>query len=155
MQLGAFMMPSHPPERPLLDGIAWDLAQLRRLDALGFAEAWIGEHFTAPWEPCPAPDLLIAQALSRQLSKGEVGLIVNLEDQKLFNLNPDFLTYTVSKIGLHGLTPGRYPLTELVSAPYASPSAGVRSATTSRRLTELSSGDLRKVFALSEGAVGE
>ena len=27
-----------------------------------------------------------------------------IEDQKLFNLNPDFLTYTVSKIGLHGLT---------------------------------------------------
>ena len=48
--------------------------------------------------------LLISQALARQLPKGEVGLIVNLEDQKLFNLNPDFLTYTVSKIGLHGLT---------------------------------------------------
>jgi NAD(P)-dependent dehydrogenase (short-subunit alcohol dehydrogenase family) len=48
--------------------------------------------------------LLIAQALARQLPKREVGLIVNLEDQKLFNLNPDFLTYTVSKIGLHGLT---------------------------------------------------
>jgi alkanesulfonate monooxygenase SsuD/methylene tetrahydromethanopterin reductase-like flavin-dependent oxidoreductase (luciferase family) len=63
LQLGAFMMPSHPPDRPLLEGIGWDLAQLRRLDQLGFAEAWIGEHFTAPWEPCPAPDLLIAQAL--------------------------------------------------------------------------------------------
>ena len=48
--------------------------------------------------------LLIAQALTRQLPKGEKGLIVNIEDQKLFNLNPDFLTYTVSKVGLHGLT---------------------------------------------------
>jgi len=48
--------------------------------------------------------MLIAQALARQLPKGEVGLIVNLEDQKLFNLNPDFLTYTLSKVGLHGLT---------------------------------------------------
>lgn len=47
-------------------------------------------------------------------------------------------------VGLHGLTPGRYPLTELVSAPYASPSAGVTSAVTSRRLTELSSGYLAK-----------
>jgi alkanesulfonate monooxygenase SsuD/methylene tetrahydromethanopterin reductase-like flavin-dependent oxidoreductase (luciferase family) len=36
---------------------------LRRADELGYAEAWIGEHFTAVWEPCPAPDLLIAQAL--------------------------------------------------------------------------------------------
>jgi NAD(P)-dependent dehydrogenase (short-subunit alcohol dehydrogenase family) len=48
--------------------------------------------------------LLIAQALARQLPKGKVGLVVNIEDQKLFNLNPDFLTYTVSKIGLHGIT---------------------------------------------------
>jgi len=48
--------------------------------------------------------LLLSQALARQLPKSELGLIVNLEDQKLFNLNPDFLTYTVSKIGLHGLT---------------------------------------------------
>lgn len=48
--------------------------------------------------------LLIAQALARQLPKAEVGLIVNLVDQKLFNLNPDFLTYTLSKMGLHGLT---------------------------------------------------
>jgi alkanesulfonate monooxygenase SsuD/methylene tetrahydromethanopterin reductase-like flavin-dependent oxidoreductase (luciferase family) len=57
------MMPSHPPERGIRAGIDYDLAQLRLLDSLGFREAWIGEHFTAPWEPCPAPDLLIAQAL--------------------------------------------------------------------------------------------
>jgi len=63
MRLGAFMMPSHPPEREIRAGIEYDLAQLRLLDVLGFREAWIGEHFTAPWEPCPAPDLLIAQAL--------------------------------------------------------------------------------------------
>jgi len=48
--------------------------------------------------------MLIAQALARQLPEGEVGLIVNLVDQKLYNLNPDFLTYTLSKMGLHGLT---------------------------------------------------
>ena len=63
MKLGAFMMPSHPPERGIRAGIDYDLAQLRLLDQRGFHEAWIGEHFTAPWEPCPAPDLLIAQAL--------------------------------------------------------------------------------------------
>ena len=63
VKLGAFLMPSHPPERGLLQGIRGDLAELALLDRLGFEEAWIGEHFTAPWEPCPAPDLLIAQAL--------------------------------------------------------------------------------------------
>ena len=48
--------------------------------------------------------LLIAQAFARQLPDGETGVIVNLLDQKLWNLNPDFLTYTLSKIGLRGLT---------------------------------------------------
>src|SRR5262245_66285178 len=59
------MMPSHPPERSLRDGFQWDLDHLALCDRLGFHEAWIGEHFTAPWEPNPAPDLLIAQALLR------------------------------------------------------------------------------------------
>ena len=63
MRLGALLMPSHPPERSIRDGQLSDLNELERLDALGFEEAWIGEHFTATWEPCPAPDLLIAQAL--------------------------------------------------------------------------------------------
>lgn len=48
--------------------------------------------------------LLLSQALALQLPDGEAGVIVNLLDQKLFNLNPDFLTYTLSKVGLQGLT---------------------------------------------------
>src|SRR5256885_14616726 len=63
MEYGLFTMPSHPPERSLYDGHRWDLQTLRWADELDFAEAWIGEHHTAPWEPHPAPDLLIAQAL--------------------------------------------------------------------------------------------
>jgi alkanesulfonate monooxygenase SsuD/methylene tetrahydromethanopterin reductase-like flavin-dependent oxidoreductase (luciferase family) len=65
MKLGALLMPSHPPERSIREGQRWDIEEITRLDALGFSEAWIGEHFTAAWEPCPAPDLLIAQALQR------------------------------------------------------------------------------------------
>jgi NAD(P)-dependent dehydrogenase (short-subunit alcohol dehydrogenase family) len=48
--------------------------------------------------------LLLSQALARQLPADETGVIVNVLDQKLFNLNPDFLTYTLSKVGLGGLT---------------------------------------------------
>jgi alkanesulfonate monooxygenase SsuD/methylene tetrahydromethanopterin reductase-like flavin-dependent oxidoreductase (luciferase family) len=65
MKLGLFLMPSHPPERGLLAGQQWDLAVLREADRLGYSEAWIGEHFTSRWEPNPAPDLLIAQALNQ------------------------------------------------------------------------------------------
>jgi len=53
MKLGALLMPSHPPERSVRDGQLQDLSELQRLEALGFEEAWIGEHFTAAWEPCP------------------------------------------------------------------------------------------------------
>jgi len=65
LEIGTFLMPCHPPERSLKDGFEWDLRHLELCDRLGFSEAWIGEHFTAPWEPCPAPDLVIAQALLR------------------------------------------------------------------------------------------
>lgn len=40
-------------------------------------------------------------------------------------------------ISLHGATPGRYSMTELASLPFASPTAGMTSAVTSKRLTEL------------------
>ena len=63
MELGYFTMPSHPPERDLKEGHDWDLEVIRWLDELGYKECWIGEHHTAPWEPHPSPDLLVAQAL--------------------------------------------------------------------------------------------
>jgi alkanesulfonate monooxygenase SsuD/methylene tetrahydromethanopterin reductase-like flavin-dependent oxidoreductase (luciferase family) len=65
MKLGMFLMPSHPPERSLWDSTQWDLDTIELADKVGFDEAWIGEHFTAPWEPIPAPDILLAQALQR------------------------------------------------------------------------------------------
>jgi alkanesulfonate monooxygenase SsuD/methylene tetrahydromethanopterin reductase-like flavin-dependent oxidoreductase (luciferase family) len=75
MKFGAFLMPSHPPERTTRDGQRQELDDLERLDELGFEEAWIGEHFTACWEPCPAPDLLIAQALlgTKRIRLGPLG----------------------------------------------------------------------------------
>src|SRR5438093_715148 len=61
MRFGLFTMPSHPPERSLFAGLEFDLDTIRWADELGYSEAWVGEHHTAPWEPNPAPDLLVAQ----------------------------------------------------------------------------------------------
>src|SRR5438105_2916828 len=71
-------MPSHPPERSLFDGVQWDLQVLRWGDELGYQEAWLGEHHIAPWEPNPAPDLVIAQALlqTRQIRLGPGGFLL-------------------------------------------------------------------------------
>lgn len=51
--------------------------------------------------------VLLAQALHRHLSEraaageaGALGAVVNLLDQKLWNQNPDFLSYTLSKAAL-------------------------------------------------------
>jgi alkanesulfonate monooxygenase SsuD/methylene tetrahydromethanopterin reductase-like flavin-dependent oxidoreductase (luciferase family) len=63
MDLGMFMYPGHKPDQPLGKGAEWDLELIRWADELGYSAVWIGEHFTVPWETCPAPDLLIAQAL--------------------------------------------------------------------------------------------
>lgn len=47
---------------------------------------------------------LIARAFASALGEGRRGAVVNLLDQKLWNLNPDFFSYTISKIGLEGAT---------------------------------------------------
>jgi alkanesulfonate monooxygenase SsuD/methylene tetrahydromethanopterin reductase-like flavin-dependent oxidoreductase (luciferase family) len=65
MKVGAFLMPNHPPGRDFAEGHYHNLDYLEFLDRAGFHEAWIGEHYTAPREPLPSPDLLIAQALLR------------------------------------------------------------------------------------------
>lgn len=65
MRYGYFMMPMHVPGSDPAETLEADLAQVQRLDELGFEEAWIGEHFTSEWENIPAPDLFIAAALQR------------------------------------------------------------------------------------------
>jgi len=109
MNLGAFLMPSHPPERSILDGLSWDLEEIERLDSYGFREAWIGEHFTSSWEPCPAPDLLIAQALLRtkRIRLGSLGHLLPYH-------NPIELAHRVAY--LDHMAEGRYQLGVGVSA---------------------------------------
>lgn len=51
-----------------------------------------------------AAPIILAQALYAQLAEGEQACVINLLDQKLFNLNPDFLSYTLSKAALQCAT---------------------------------------------------
>lgn len=48
--------------------------------------------------------VLIARAFAKALPAGRPGAVVNLLDQKLWNLNADFFSYTISKMGLEGAT---------------------------------------------------
>ena len=60
------------------------------------------ESLDAHWTPNLAAPLFLSRDFARACT-GE-GVIVNLLDQKIGNLNPDFLSYTLSKVALSGLT---------------------------------------------------
>jgi len=51
-----------------------------------------------------AAPLLLAQALHAATPEGRQAVVINLLDQKLYNLNPDFLSYTLSKAALQTAT---------------------------------------------------
>ena len=51
-----------------------------------------------------AAPVLLAQSLYSLTPMGTQAVVVNLLDQKLFNLNPDYLSYTLSKAALQAAT---------------------------------------------------
>ncbi|QBE63483.1 SDR family oxidoreductase [Pseudoduganella lutea] len=68
--------------------------------AADFTSAKLDAHMRAN----VAAPVLLAQALHAQVPEGGQGVVVNLLDQKLYNLNPDYLSYTLSKAALHTAT---------------------------------------------------
>lgn len=51
-----------------------------------------------------AAPMFLAKYFAESIGADETGLIINMLDQKVENLNPDFLSYTISKVGLAGAT---------------------------------------------------
>ena len=68
--------------------------------AANFSPALLASHMQAN---VSAP-ILLAQALHAATPTGSQAVVINLLDQKLYNLNPDFLSYTLSKAALHTAT---------------------------------------------------
>jgi NAD(P)-dependent dehydrogenase (short-subunit alcohol dehydrogenase family) len=48
--------------------------------------------------------VMLARDFALQLSAQAQGCVINMLDQKVFNLNPDFVSYTVSKMALEAAT---------------------------------------------------
>ncbi|MCB9151977.1 MAG: LLM class flavin-dependent oxidoreductase [Caldilineaceae bacterium] len=65
MNVGLFMMPMHPPEKDRTQCFEEDAELIVLADALGFTEAWVGQHYSVAWEPIPANDLFLANVLPR------------------------------------------------------------------------------------------
>lgn len=48
--------------------------------------------------------VLLTQAFAKQLPNGEHGAVINMIDQRVFKLNPQYMSYTASKAGLFAVT---------------------------------------------------
>jgi NAD(P)-dependent dehydrogenase (short-subunit alcohol dehydrogenase family) len=68
--------------------------------AADFSPALLAAHMQAN----VAAPILLAQALHAATAPGAQAVAINLLDQKLANLNPDFLSYTLSKAALQTAT---------------------------------------------------
>lgn len=68
----------------------------------------IQDFDSARWDRIAAVNLRaplrLAQSFAAQLPEDANGCIVNMLDQKVFNLNPDFFSYTITKQALEGAT---------------------------------------------------
>jgi NAD(P)-dependent dehydrogenase (short-subunit alcohol dehydrogenase family) len=97
--------------RALVPSVA---SQFKRIDAVvnsastfeydspeSFSVASMEKHFRSN----TAPAILLAQALHAHLDGcSETGCVVNIIDQKLWNPNPDYFSYTLSKAALQTAT---------------------------------------------------
>ena len=69
-------------------------------DAAGFDPASWDRHAAINVR---AP-LLLVRDFAAQVPPGTVGCVVNMLDQKVFNLNPDFFSYTLTRVAMEGAT---------------------------------------------------
>jgi len=68
--------------------------------ALNFDSARLARHMSVN----VAAPVLLARQLHARIADGSQGVVINLLDQKLWNPNPDFLSYTLSKAALRSAT---------------------------------------------------
>jgi len=84
-----------------LDAVVNSASTFEYDDAASFGHAAMEKH----WRANTAPAVLLAQALhAHVLERGANGCVVNVIDQKLWNPNPDYFSYTLSKAALQAAT---------------------------------------------------
>jgi limonene 1,2-monooxygenase len=65
LRFGIFLAPIHAPGQNPTLALQRDLELIEHLDALGYDEAWIGEHHSAGSELIGSPEIFIAAAAER------------------------------------------------------------------------------------------
>jgi NAD(P)-dependent dehydrogenase (short-subunit alcohol dehydrogenase family) len=85
-----------------IDAVVNNAALFEHDNAASFGHAAMQRHLRVN----TAAPILLAQALHVHVQeRAGDGVVVNLLDQKLWNQNPDFLSYTLSKAALEAATP--------------------------------------------------
>jgi NAD(P)-dependent dehydrogenase (short-subunit alcohol dehydrogenase family) len=84
-----------------LDAVVNSASTFEHDDPASFSVAMMEKH----WRANTAPAVILAQALHDHLAGADRrGYVVNLVDQKLWNPNPDYFSYTLSKAALQSAT---------------------------------------------------
>ena len=95
------LVPSVAAHFGRLDAVVNNASTFEYDDAASFGHAAMDKH----WRANTAPAVLLAQALHAHASAaGTRGCVVNIVDQKLWNPNPDYFSYTLSKAALQAAT---------------------------------------------------
>jgi len=95
------LLPAVAARMGRIDAVVNNASHFEYDDAASFSFAAMDTH----WRANTAPAVVLAQALAAHLQGcSETGCVVNLLDQKLWNPNPDYLSYTLSKAALEAAT---------------------------------------------------
>ena len=97
----------HPSENPTL-ALERDLQLIEHLDALGYDEAWIGEHHSTGWETIASPDIFImaAAARTRHIKLGSGVVPLSLHHPLLVTDNYVLLDHLTRGRVMLGMGPG-------------------------------------------------
>lgn len=77
MHLGLFFMPLHRHDKPWAQALAEDRQAILLADRCGYAEVWVGEHFSTSAERIPSPLMFLSSLIhetSMRLGTGVVNL---------------------------------------------------------------------------------
>lgn len=97
------LVPAAAARMGRLDAVVNNASHFAYDDAASFGHAAMEAH----WRANTAPAILLARALATELEAqggDAAGCVVNLSDQKLWNPNPDYFSYTLSKAALDAAT---------------------------------------------------
>src|SRR6478752_390321 len=95
LRFGIFLPPMHPVGQNPTLLMQRDLQLIEHLDALGYDEAWIGEHHSSGFETIASPEVFIAAAAERTLMLDHL-----TRGRMMFGVGPGQLTSDAYMLGI-------------------------------------------------------